>query len=61
MSKRQAAEPTDGQPLNKASTSGEKRVVNKDNDEMGEFEDVYEDENESDEEVVDAEVTGEDG
>lgn len=60
MSKRSATETLtttqhDGQPFNKASGSGAKRE-NVTNDEMGEFEDAWEDEIESDEEVVDAEA-----
>ncbi|KAJ7786555.1 glutamate-rich WD repeat-containing protein [Mycena metata] len=58
MSKRTATElltpaTTAGQPFAKASGSGSKRD-NAATDEMGEFEDAWEDEIESDEEVVDA-------
>ena len=66
MSKRSATElqtisKTDGQAYLKASGSGAKRD-NVGDDEMGEFEDAWEDDIESDEEVVDAEpVEGEDG
>ncbi|KAF7347637.1 Ribosome assembly protein rrb1 [Mycena venus] len=61
MSKRSATElltpaTTAGQPFTKASGSGSKRD-NVAPDEMGEFEDAWEDEIESDEEVVDAEAT----
>lgn len=60
MSKRSATElltpaTTAGQPYAKASGSGSKRD-NVASDEMGEFEDAWEDEIESDEEVVDAEA-----
>lgn len=56
MSKRSATEvvTADGQPFAKASGSGSKRD-DITRDEMGEFEDAWEDELESDEEVVDAE------
>lgn len=56
MSKRSATEVATqnehGQPFLKASGSGLKREVQA-NDEMGEFEDAWEDEIESDEDVVD--------
>ncbi|KAJ7651715.1 glutamate-rich WD repeat-containing protein [Mycena polygramma] len=60
MSKRSATElltpaTTAGQPYAKASGSGSKRE-NVASDEMGEFEDAWEDEIESDEEVVNAEA-----
>ncbi|KAJ6520057.1 glutamate-rich WD repeat-containing protein [Mycena sanguinolenta] len=60
MSKRSATElltpaTTAGQPFTKASGSGSKRE-NVVPEEMGEFEDAWEDEIESDEEVVDAEA-----
>ncbi|KAJ6621103.1 glutamate-rich WD repeat-containing protein [Mycena sp. CBHHK59/15] len=59
MSKRSATElltpaTTPGQPFTKASGSGSKRE-NVSQDDMGEFEDAWEDELESDEEVVNAE------
>lgn len=59
MSKRSATELAPpgiqtGEPFNKAHGSGPKREVVAE-DEMGEFEDAWEDELESDEEVVDAE------
>ncbi|KXN88732.1 Ribosome assembly protein rrb1 [Leucoagaricus sp. SymC.cos] len=64
MSKRPATEletaTKTGEPFPKASGSGQKRE-NVTIDEMGEFEDAWEDEIESDEEVVDAEAQGEDG
>ena len=66
MSKRLAAElqttpASEGQAYSKASGSGAKRE-NVGNDEMGEFEDAWEDEIESDDEVVDGEAAqGEDG
>jgi ribosome assembly protein RRB1 len=66
MSKRSATElqnasQNDGQAYLKASGSGSKRE-NVGNGEMGEFEDAWEDEIESDEEVVDTEAdAGEDG
>ena len=41
------------QPFNKVSATGIKRETNPINDEMGEFEDAWEDELESDQEVVD--------
>ena len=44
-----------GQPYNKACGGGEKRESAA-IDEMGEFEDAWEDEIESDEEILDAEV-----
>jgi hypothetical protein len=61
MSKRSATElltpaATAGQPFAKASGSGSKRD-NAAPDEMGEFEDAWEDEIESDEEVIDAQTT----
>jgi ribosome assembly protein RRB1 len=61
MSKRSATElltpaATAGQPFAKASGSGSKRE-NVTPDDMGEFEDAWEDEIESDEEVIDAEAT----
>lgn len=56
MSKR-SADPIQGshsgEPFPKASTSGSKREINV--EEMGEFEDAWEDEIESDEEIVNAE------
>jgi ribosome assembly protein RRB1 len=56
MSKRSATEVvTEGQPYAKASSSGVRREPAAE-DEMGEFEDAWEDEIESDEEVVDAEA-----
>ncbi|KAJ7193378.1 WD40-repeat-containing domain protein, partial [Mycena pura] len=57
MSKRSATEvvTADGQPFAKASGSGSKRD-DITRDEMGEFEDAWEDELESDEEVVDVEA-----
>ncbi|KAF5352689.1 hypothetical protein D9756_006024 [Leucocoprinus leucothites] len=64
MSKRTATEletsSRSGEPFAKASGSGQRRE-NVTVDEMGEFEDAWEDEIESDEEVVDAEAQGEDG
>jgi len=66
MSKRSAIElqitsKTDGQAYLKASGSGAKRE-NVGHDEMGEFEDAWEDEIESDEEALDVEPSeGEDG
>ena len=64
MSKRSAIELETsskiGEPYSKASGSGHKRE-NVTMDEMGEFEDAWEDEIESDEEVIDAEVQDEDG
>jgi ribosome assembly protein RRB1 len=64
MSKRTATElessTRTGEPFQKSSGSGQKRE-NVKADEMGEFEDAWEDEIESDEEVVDADVQGEDG
>lgn len=64
MSKRTATElessKTVGEPFPKASGSGQRRE-NVTVDEMGEFEDAWEDEIESDEDVVDAEAQGEDG
>ncbi|PPQ71120.1 hypothetical protein CVT24_009856 [Panaeolus cyanescens] len=63
MSKRTATEVLEstGQPYTKASSGGTKRE-NPIEDEMGEFEDAWEDELESDEEVVDAnEENKEDG
>jgi ribosome assembly protein RRB1 len=64
MSKRNATElefsTRTGEPFSKASGSGQKRE-NVTVDEMGEFEDAWEDEIESDEEVVDAEAQDEDG
>ncbi|RXW22574.1 hypothetical protein EST38_g3289 [Candolleomyces aberdarensis] len=50
----------DGQPFPKAPVSAKKREPGT-NDEMGEFEDAWEDEVESDEEVVDAAANDEDG
>ncbi len=54
MAKRSATEvvTSNGQPFLKASGSGLKRELAV-NDEMGEFEDAWEDEIESDEDVVD--------
>ena len=49
-----------GQPFSKAPVSANKRELGT-NDEMGEFEDAWEDEVESDEEVVDAAANDEDG
>jgi ribosome assembly protein RRB1 len=63
MAKRTATEfitNTSGQPYPKASGSGAKRDDNLPN-EMGEFEDAWEDEIESDEEVVDNAAPEEDG
>ncbi|KAG2154627.1 WD40-repeat-containing domain protein [Suillus clintonianus] len=62
MSKRSASDrETDGQAFTKASGSGAKRDENEVND-IGEFEDAWEDEIESEEEVVDGEAgDGEDG
>lgn len=64
MSKRSATEletsAKTGAPFSKASGSGQKREIVI-TDEMGEFEDAWEDEIESDEEVIDAEVQDEDG
>ncbi len=65
MSKRSATEvetsTRDGEPFQKASGSGQRRE-NVTPDEMGEFEDAWEDEIESDEDVVDgAEANDEDG
>lgn len=66
MSKRSATEllqtsTIDGKAFAKASGSGAKREAVP-NDEMGEFEDAWEDDIESDEDVVDAEAgEGEDG
>ena len=64
MSKRSATEletsEKTGAPFSKASGSGQKREIVI-TDEMGEFEDAWEDEIESDEEVIDAEVQDEDG
>lgn len=56
MSKRSVTEVQtsgDGQAYQKVSTSGSRRDKNDGNEEMGEFEDAWEDEIESDEEVVD--------
>jgi hypothetical protein len=58
MSKRTVTEiqspaKAEGQPFSKASASGSKRE-NVSHDEMGDFEDAWEDDIESDEEVVDA-------
>jgi len=64
MSKRSATEletsAKTGEPFSKASGIGQKRE-NVIPDEMGEFEDAWEDEIESDEEVIDAEAQNEDG
>ena len=62
MSKRTAATETlsEGQPYAKASGSGPRRSMGT-ADEMGEFEDQWEDEIESDEEVHDAGEDQEDG
>lgn len=63
MSKRSAAElqPTEGQAFCKASGSGFKRE-NVTNDDMGQFEDAWEDDIESDEEIADdLAADGEDG
>ncbi|KAJ3571402.1 hypothetical protein NP233_g3781 [Leucocoprinus birnbaumii] len=64
MSKRTATEletaTRTGEPFSKASGSGQKRD-NVATDEVGEFEDAWEDEIESDGEVVDAGAQGEDG
>lgn len=64
MSKRSVTETisaSDGQAFKKASGSGLKREIVA-NDDMGEYEDAWEDEIESDEDVVDAEADGaEDG
>lgn len=53
MSKRSATEAQDGQPFQKTSASGSRRDMPA-VDEMGEFEDAWEDEIESDQEVADA-------
>lgn len=62
MSKRSATEVVDsnGQPFHKATGAGSKREIVA-NNEMGEFEDAWEDELESDEDVVDAQAEGQDG
>jgi ribosome assembly protein RRB1 len=62
MSKRSATElrSTEGQAFCKASGSGVKRE-NVTNDDMGQFEDAWEDEIESDEDIVDGAAEGEDG
>lgn len=64
MSKRTATEielsAGNGEPFSKASGSGQRRE-NVTVDEMGEFEDAWEDEIESDEDAIDAEAQGEDG
>ena len=55
MAKRTATEvqtSSDGQPFSKAKANGARRVSDIDVAEMGEFEDAWEDEIESDEEVV---------
>lgn len=58
MSKRSATDAlTEGQPYPKASGSGQKRDPSAINEEMGEFEDNWEDEiDDSEEEIVDAEA-----
>lgn len=57
MSKRTATElhESDGQAFQKVSSSGIRREANTQDPGMGEFEDAWEDEIESDEEVVDGE------
>lgn len=65
MSKRPAeasssSQRIDGQPFPKAHSNANKREAGADN-EMGEFEDAWEDEVESDEEIVDAGAQDEDG
>ena len=52
----QSASTSQGQPYAKASTSGAKRNEDVDASEMGEFEDAWEDELESDEEVIENNV-----
>lgn len=57
MSKRSVTEvhtSTDGQAYPKVSSAGNRRETKDGTEEMGEFEDAWEDEIESDEEVVDA-------
>ena len=53
MSKRSATDAQDGQPFQKTSVGGSKRDMPA-VDVMGEFEDAWEDEIESDQEVADA-------
>lgn len=61
MSKRSATETVvEGQPFTKASGSGQKRDATT-HDDVGEFEDAWEDEIESDEEVIDAEANDDNG
>lgn len=60
MSKRSATELQDGQPFQKVSASGSRRDMPA-VDEMGEFEDAWEDEIESEEEVQANEEKDEDG
>lgn len=65
MSKRPAeasssTQTIDGQPFAKAGPNASKREVEGSN-EMGEFEDAWEDEVEEDEDVVDSAEKGEDG
>ncbi|PPQ67120.1 hypothetical protein CVT25_005721 [Psilocybe cyanescens] len=57
MSKRSASDAQSGQPFSKASVGGPKRE-NASVDEMGEFEDAWEDDIESDEEVVNGNEEG---
>ena len=59
MSKRSANDTQDGQPFQKAQASGNRREVLV-MDERGEFEDAWEDEIESDQEVVNADGGEED-
>ena len=51
----------DGQPFSKTKTNGARRVGDIDVAEMGEFEDAWEDEIESDEEVIVDSRQGDDG
>jgi ribosome assembly protein RRB1 len=63
MSKRSAGEiasSTTGEAFNKAPGGGSKRPISAD-DEQGEYEDAWEDELESDEDVIDAGEDGENG
>ena len=49
---------SDGQPFPKVNSNGPRRPNDIENPEMGEFEDAWEDEIESDEEVVDSNQDG---
>ena len=62
MPKRPAENSTnlEGQPLNKAASSSARRDDLTIDPEIGEFEDAWEDEIESDEEVIDGETPNED-